>query len=148
MRQGIVSKLMKFSAFVDLNRVEGFINLNDLVWLGFNDLAWPGFNDLAWPWFNDPSEIGSEGDQVTAHIANIDKKHNKISLVLRKVEGDSWQGAADYFLKVEDHVQAAVMSIDEKNKFGDKTYKPGILPRPRKPFLTMAISSRLRLFSP
>lgn len=146
MRQGVVTKLMKFGAFVDLGGVEGLIYLDD----------------LAWHRVNDPSEIVSEGDQVTVYVANVDKKNGKIGLVLKKVEEDPWQGASEYYkvddlvdgtvvrladfgafveieagieglvhlseisserirkpsdvLKVGDHVKAVILSIDEKNK--------------------------------
>ncbi len=145
-RQGVVTKLMKFGAFVDLGGVEGLIHLND----------------LAWRRVNDPSEVVSEGDQVTVYISTIDRKSGKIGLILKDVNEDPWQGAADYYkaddlvngtvvrltdfgafveveagieglvhlseisserirkpsdkLKVGDQVQAVVLSIDEKNK--------------------------------
>jgi len=107
MRQGVVTKLMKFGAFVDLGGVEGLIYLND----------------LAWHRVNDPSEIVSEGDQVTVYIANIDKKNNKISLVLKKVEEDPWQGAAEYY-KVDDLVDGDVVRIAEFGAFVEM--EPGI----------------------
>ncbi|HWQ78112.1 MAG TPA: 30S ribosomal protein S1 [Anaerovoracaceae bacterium] len=146
MRQGTVTKLMKFGAFVDLGGVEGLIYLDD----------------LAWHRVNHPSEVVSEGDPVTVYVSNIDKKNGKIGLVLKKVEEDPWQGAADYYkpddlvegtvvrlvdfgafveveagieglvhlseisserirkpsdvLKVGDKVQAVILSVDEKNK--------------------------------
>lgn len=146
MRQGVVTKLMKFGAFVDLGGVEGLVHLNDLAWYRVND----------------PSEVVSEGDPVTVYVASIDKKNSKIGLVLKNVEDDPWQGASDYYkaddlvegtvvrlmdfgafveieagieglvhlseisserirkpsdkLKVGDKVQAVVLSIDEKNK--------------------------------
>ena len=107
MRQGVVTKLMKFGAFVDLGGVEGLIYLND----------------LAWHRVNDPSEIVSEGDQVTVYIANIDKKNNKISLVLKKVEEDPWRGAADYY-KVDDLVDGDVVRLAEFGAFVE--VEPGI----------------------
>ena len=107
MRQGVVTKLMKFGAFVDLGGVEGLIYLND----------------LAWHRVNDPSEIVSEEDQVTVYVANIDKKNNKISLVLKKVEEDPWQGAAEYY-KVDDLVDGDVVRIAEFGAFVE--VEPGI----------------------
>lgn len=94
LRQGVVTKLMKFGAFVDLGGVEGLIYLND----------------LAWHRVNDPSEVVSEGDQVTVYVANIDKKSGKIGLVLKKVEEDPWQGAAEYY-KVDDLVEGTVVRL-------------------------------------
>ena len=76
MRQGVITKLMKFGAFVDLGGAEGLIHLDD----------------LAWHRVNDPSEVVSEGDQVTVYVANVDKKTGRIGLVLKKVDEDPWKG--------------------------------------------------------
>ncbi len=94
MRQGVVTKLMKFGAFVDLGGVEGLIYLDD----------------LAWHRVNDPSEVVSEGDKVTVYIANIDKKNGKIGLILKKVDEDPWKGAADYY-KADDLVEGTVVRL-------------------------------------
>jgi small subunit ribosomal protein S1 len=100
MRQGVVTKLMKFGAFVDLGGVEGLIYLDD----------------LAWHRVNDPSEIVSEGDHVTVFISNIDKRNDKISLVLKKVDEDPWQRVSDYF-KVDDVVNGKVVRLTDFGAF-------------------------------
>lgn len=100
MRQGVVTKLMKFGAFVDLGGAEGLVHLND----------------LAWHRVNDPSEVVSQGDQVTVYVANIDKKSGKIGLVLKKVDEDPWQGAADYY-KVDDLVEGTVVRLADFGAF-------------------------------
>jgi len=100
MRQGVVTKLMKFGAFVDLGGVEGLIYLDD----------------LAWHRVNDPSEVVSEGDQVTVYVANIDKKSGKIGLVLKKVEEDPWKGAAEFY-KVDDLVEGKVVRLMDFGAF-------------------------------
>lgn len=100
MRQGVVTKLMKFGAFVDLGGVEGLIYLDD----------------LAWRRVNHPSEVVSEGDQVTVYISNIDKKNAKIGLVLKKVDEDPWQGAAGYY-KVDDLVEGTVVRLVDFGAF-------------------------------
>lgn len=100
LRQGVVTKLMKFGAFVDLGGVEGLIYLDD----------------LAWHRVNDPSEVVSEGDQVTVYVANIDKKSGKIGLVLKKVEEDPWKGAAEFY-KVDDLVEGKVVRLMDFGAF-------------------------------
>jgi len=100
MRQGVVTRLMKFGAFVDLGGVEGLIHLDD----------------LAWHRVNHPSEVVSEGDPVTVYIANIDKKNGKIGLVLKKVEEDPWQGAADYY-QVDGVVEGTVVKLADFGAF-------------------------------
>lgn len=99
-RQGVVTKLMKFGAFVDIGGVEGLIHLND----------------LAWHRVNDPSEVVSEGDQVTVYIANIDKKTGKIGLVLKDVDDDPWRGMADYY-QVDDMVEGTVVRLADFGAF-------------------------------
>lgn len=100
MRQGVVTKLMKFGAFVDLGGVEGLVHLNDLAWYRVND----------------PAEVVSEGDTVTVYVAGIDKKNGKISLVLKKVDEDPWQGASDYY-KVDDLVEGTVVRLTDFGAF-------------------------------
>lgn len=99
-RQGVVTKLMKFGAFVDLGGVEGLIHLND----------------LAWHRVNDPSEVVSEGDQVTVYISSIDKKNGKIGLILKDVEDDPWQGASDYY-RADDIVEGTVVKLTDFGAF-------------------------------
>jgi small subunit ribosomal protein S1 len=99
-RQGTVTRLMKFGAFVDLGGVEGLIHLND----------------LAWGRVNHPSEVVSEGDPVAVYVSNIDKKNGKIGLVLKKVEEDPWQGAADDY-KPDDLVEGTVVRLADFGAF-------------------------------
>jgi len=106
-RQGTVTKLMKFGAFVDLGGVEGLIHLDD----------------LAWHRVNHPSEVVSEGDQVTVYVSNIDKKNGKIGLVLKKVEDDPWRGAADYY-KPDDLVEGTVVRLADFGAFVE--VEPGL----------------------
>lgn len=99
-RQGVVTKLMKFGAFVDLGGAEGLIHLDD----------------LAWHRVNDPSEVVSEGDQVTVYISNIDNRTGKIGLVLKKVEEDPWKGMSEYY-KVDDIIEGTVVRLMDFGAF-------------------------------
>lgn len=99
-REGVVTKLMKFGAFVDLGGVEGLIYLDD----------------LAWHRVNHPSEVVSEGDSVKVYVGSIDKKSGKISLVLKNVEDDPWIGAADFY-KEDDLVEGTVVRLTDFGAF-------------------------------
>jgi len=93
-RKGTVTKLMKFGAFVDIGGAEGLIHLNN----------------LAWNRVNHPSEVVNEGDEVEVYVISFDKKTNKISLGLKKIDEDPWNGLADHY-KTGDLVTGKVVRI-------------------------------------
>ncbi len=80
-RKGVVTKLMKFGAFVDLGGVEGLIHLDE----------------LAWNRVNHPSEVVSEGDEVEVYIISLDQNADRIGLGLKKIEDDPWNGIASHY---------------------------------------------------
>ncbi|WP_411681689.1 30S ribosomal protein S1 [Clostridium thailandense] len=73
-RKGIVSRLTKFGAFVDLGGVDGLIHLSQ----------------LSWKKVNNPSDIVSVGDKVEVYVLETDKENNRISLALKDVSEDPW----------------------------------------------------------
>lgn len=79
-RQGTVTRIVKFGAFVDLGGVEGLIHLSD----------------LAWERVNNAEDVVSVGDKVEVFVAEVDEAKGRIALVLKdslkepwKVHGDS-----------------------------------------------------------
>lgn len=73
-REGIVTRLVKFGAFVDLGGVEGLIHISE----------------LSWKRVNSPSEVVSEGDRVSVYVLDVDKEKGRISLALKDVKDDPW----------------------------------------------------------
>lgn len=73
-KTGIVKKLVKFGAFVDIGGVEGLIHLSD----------------LSWERVNKPEEVVKEGDKVEVFIGNVDRKSEKLSLILKDVSKEPW----------------------------------------------------------
>lgn len=73
-RNGVVKKLVKFGAFVDIGGVEGLIHLSD----------------LSWERVNKPEDVVKEGDKVEVFIGNIDKKNGRLSLILKDVTKEPW----------------------------------------------------------
>jgi small subunit ribosomal protein S1 len=106
-REGVVTKLMKFGAFVDLGGTEGLIYIDD----------------LAWHRVNHPSEVVSEGDYVTVYVTNIDKKNDKIGLSLKDIEEDPWIGVIERY-KVDDLVEGKVVRLMDFGAFVE--IEPGI----------------------
>lgn len=80
-RTGVVSRLTKFGAFVDLGGVDGLIHLSE----------------LSWKRVKNPSEVVSIGDKVEVYVLDIDKENNRISLALKDVSEDPWNNIQDKY---------------------------------------------------
>ena len=73
-RSGVVKKLVKFGAFVDIGGVEGLIHLSD----------------LSWERVNRAEDVVKEGDKVEVFIGNVDKQKERLSLILKDVAKEPW----------------------------------------------------------
>jgi len=73
-RNGVVKKIVKFGAFVDIGGVEGLIHISD----------------LSWERVNKPEDIVKEGDKVEVFIGNVDRKNERLSLILKDVTKEPW----------------------------------------------------------
>lgn len=78
-KTGVVKKLVKFGAFVDIGGVEGLIYLSD----------------LSWERVNKPEDVVKEGDKVEVFIGNVDRKNEKLSLILKDVTKEPWTVHSD-----------------------------------------------------
>ncbi|NLJ87630.1 MAG: 30S ribosomal protein S1 [Epulopiscium sp.] len=99
-RKGVVTRLVKFGAFVDLGGAEGLIHLSD----------------LSWKRIMDPSEVVSVGDEVEVYVINFDEKKERISLGLKDKAEDPWNNITDNF-QVNDVVEGKVVRITSFGAF-------------------------------
>lgn len=93
-RSGVVKRLVKFGAFVDLGGIDGLIHNND----------------LSWKRINNPSEVVSIGDKVEVYVLDFDKEKGRISLGLKDVEADPWNKVTDNF-KIDQVVDGKVVRL-------------------------------------
>lgn len=77
-RSGVVTRLAKFGAFVDIGGMDGLIHLSD----------------LSWKRVNNPSEVVSVGDRVEVYILDFDKEKGRVSLGLKEVSENPWNTAS------------------------------------------------------
>lgn len=77
-RQGRVTSLREFGAFVDIGGADGLIHISE----------------LAWSRVEDPSEILSVGDEIEAMIIRLDPEANRIGLSLKRMLPNPWLEAA------------------------------------------------------
>ena len=80
-RQGVVSNVMDFGAFVDLGGADGLLHVSEM---SHNRHVKPG-------------DVVKKGDHVEVKVLKIDRDKNKISLSLRAAMADPWENAAERY---------------------------------------------------
>jgi small subunit ribosomal protein S1 len=73
-RNGTVSNLANFGAFVDLGGADGLVHISQ----------------LAWSRVNHPSEVLKVGQKVEVQVLSVDKEKKKIALSIKRAEVDPW----------------------------------------------------------
>ncbi len=99
-RKGVVTRLAKFGAFVDLGGIDGLIHVSD----------------LSWKRVLDPSEVVSVGDEVEVYVLDFDKVKGRISLGLKDVEGNPWNNISSKY-HTNDVVEGTVVKLMEFGAF-------------------------------
>lgn len=78
-RTGVVTKIAKFGAFVDIGGVQGLVHIND----------------LAWGRVKRVEDVVKVGDQVEVFVGEVDREKERLSLVLKDVNSEPWKVHGD-----------------------------------------------------
>ena len=73
---GLVKNITDYGAFVDLGGIDGLLHVTD----------------MAWRRVNHPSEIVNVGDTIKVQIIRINPDTQRISLGMKQLQSDPWQG--------------------------------------------------------
>jgi len=73
---GVVKNITDYGAFIDLGGIDGLLHVTD----------------MAWRRVNHPSEIVTVGDTVKVQIIRINPETQRISLGMKQLQADPWQG--------------------------------------------------------
>ncbi len=73
-REGVVSSVVNFGAFVDLGGMDGLVHVSE----------------LSWQHVNHPGELVKVGDKVNVKILEVDRERERISLSIRQTSEDPW----------------------------------------------------------
>jgi small subunit ribosomal protein S1 len=76
--EGVVKNITDYGAFVDLGGIDGLLHVTD----------------MSYKRVNHPSEVIAIGDTVTVQIIRINQDTQRISLGMKQLESDPWEGAA------------------------------------------------------
>ena len=74
-REGVVSSVVSFGAFVDLGGMDGLIHVSE----------------LSWKHVDHPGAVVAVGDNVTVQVLDVDFERERISLSLKATQQDPWQ---------------------------------------------------------
>src|SRR5580693_5450946 len=130
--EGVVKNITDYGAFVDLGGVDGLLHVTD----------------IAWRRVSHPTEVLNVGQTVTVQIIKINQDTQRISLGMKQLQTDPWEGVAakyppgarfsgkvtnvtDYgaFVELEPGVEGLVhvseMSWVKKNMAPSKIVTPG-----------------------
>jgi small subunit ribosomal protein S1 len=76
--EGVVKNITDYGAFVDLGGIDGLLHVTD----------------MSYKRVNHPSEVINIGDTVKVQIIRINSETQRISLGMKQLESDPWEGAS------------------------------------------------------
>ncbi|MCX5660642.1 MAG: S1 RNA-binding domain-containing protein, partial [Planctomycetota bacterium] len=75
-REGVISSVVEYGAFVDIGGVDGLIHISD----------------MSYKHIGKPAEAVKVGEKVNVKVLKLDKEKQRISLGLKQVAPDPWEG--------------------------------------------------------
>jgi small subunit ribosomal protein S1 len=104
---GVVKNITDYGAFIDLGGIDGLLHVTD----------------MAWRRVNHPSEIVNVGDTVKVQIIRINPETQRISLGIKQLESDPWEGIAAKY-PVDSRFNGTVTNITDYGAFVE--LEPGV----------------------
>lgn len=98
--QGVVKNITDYGAFIDLGGVDGLLHVTD----------------ISWKRINHPSEVLQVGQTVNVRIIRFNEETQRISLGIKQLDDDPWQGVADRF-KIDSKYKGCVTNITDYGAF-------------------------------
>jgi len=105
--EGMVKNITDYGAFVDLGGIDGLLHVTD----------------VSYKRVNHPSEVLNIGDTVKVQIIRINRETQRISLGMKQLESDPWEGASAKY-PVGGTFRGRVTNITEYGAFVE--LEPGI----------------------
>jgi len=98
--EGTVSRIVDFGAFVDLGGVDGLIHVSE----------------VSWKRVRKPSDVLNVGDKVEATVISVDSEKGKISLSLKDVKSNPWNGITEKY-PIGEIVEGTVVRLAQFGAF-------------------------------
>ena len=81
--KGLVSGVVPFGLFVDLDGLEGLVHVSE----------------IAWEKVENPIDYYSVGDEIKAQVLDIDEKKGKVGLSVKRLKPNPWETVAERYLE-------------------------------------------------
>jgi small subunit ribosomal protein S1 len=105
--EGVVKNITDYGAFIDLGGIDGLLHVTD----------------MAWRRVAHPSEVVNVGDSVKVQIIRINPETQRISLGIKQLEADPWEGIAAKY-PVGSRLKGTVTNITDYGAFVE--LEPGV----------------------
>ena len=105
--QGTVKNITNYGVFIDIGGLDGLLHITDMTW-----------GRIA-----HPSELVKIGDAITVKVLSFDKVNEKISLGMKQLSHNPWEGIAPE-IQVGSRIQGTISSITDYGLFVE--IQPGV----------------------
>lgn len=104
---GVVKNLTEYGAFIDLGGIDGLLHVTDM-----------SYGRVA-----HPSEVLHPGDEVTVKVLKFDRAKERVSLGIKQLAPDPWEGVAERY-PVNSRVVGRVVNVTDYGAFVE--LEPGV----------------------
>jgi small subunit ribosomal protein S1 len=104
---GVVKNLTEYGAFIDLGGIDGLLHVTDM-----------SYGRVA-----HPSEVLHPGDEVTVKVLKFDRTRERVSLGMKQLAPDPWEGVAQRYA-VNSRVVGRVVNVTDYGAFVE--LEPGV----------------------
>jgi small subunit ribosomal protein S1 len=104
---GVVKNLTEYGAFIDLGGIDGLLHVTDM-----------SYGRVA-----HPAEILHPGDDVTVKVLKFDREKERVSLGMKQLAPDPWDGVAERY-SVNSRVVGRVVNVTDYGAFVE--LEPGV----------------------
>ncbi len=107
--RGVISNIVPFGAFVNVNGVDGLLHISE----------------LSWKRVTRPQEIVQVGQELNVYILDVDLEQERLGLSLKRLVPDPWESLGNVY-KEGDLVEVTIVNLTTFGAFAALVEKPEI----------------------
>ncbi len=104
---GAVKNLTEYGAFIDLGGIDGLLHVTD----------------ISYGRVTHPAEVLNVGDEITVQVLKYDPSKERVSLGMKQLQTDPWEGATERY-PIQNKVVGRVVSVTDYGAFVE--LEPGV----------------------